>query len=648
MESQVESHGSTARTPSTGRRVALGVAQAGLLFFLVGADCANQQLTTVFNAQLAGGAAPEVKVRVVGQAGALAPGGMAERSVFVQCPRPGGPETVTVLWYPPAGATAPLFAGLQPANPEGPPPYEFAGVPVSDIAEAGALASLVVAYAAPAPPLPIGARSVVDVFTAVTASADHYSASFEDVESTTGATPAAPAVAAPTGLRTPTVTAEAADGYSWWAATQTVSPASGQPLDQTLCQSWADLFQGGKFFVAFEFPVTTPDASDVRSVSLPLVAPAGEVWAPRIELVSTQPAPTPVFSVPLELRPDHMGFAENSLPQVAGSRWLTLAPVPPQPPVACPADLTGEWELHGDVAFDLGGAASSCADCVIQEYLCLEGSSTPPIFASAKLGAQSIYQGGGTTCVGPIPLRLVGDPPAPPFTVEKTGLARTGGNALVTFAHTLRGWLAGDTETTASFSVRSARGVTWRLYSDSGLTSPLPNPVTISGPAQLDFWAAARMPFGFRGTESVTVTATSTEPGGAATWTSDHLWSGPWAAPPPSPVLHVASSLVVTNAPVTVSGVLPDGAYRVVLVPNGTWLPGECYTGGPVAALDVVVTGGSLPPTVLWPRARYGDYDALALANGCAVEYTRIVTGDGLSAAAAVAVRSQVSRRLGR
>jgi hypothetical protein len=637
------------------RRLVIGAAQAVLLLFLVGADCADKQVGTTLQAQLADGIAPEVSVRAVGQKVALTPAGAAHRGVFVQCPKPGGPDAVTVLWYPPAGASSIAFPDVQPTNPQGPAPYEFADVAVSDVADAQAAASLTVDYAAPAPPQPLGAQTVVDVFTAVTAAGNRYSASFADTEVAPGGAPVAAAPRAGTSA-VARVSARAVQGggYSWWAETQGLTPVSSVPLDQALCQSWADLFQGGTFFVALRFPVQTPDASDARSAPLPLVVPAAEASAPRLELRATDPTPATVFGVPLELRPDRLAFAENNLPHAEGERWLTLAPAA-QPAAVCPAGLTGNWALQADFALDLGGTASSCAECTIQEYLCYEGADAPFMFASSALGAQSTYQGAGTTCVGPMALRLVGDPPSPPFTLEGAGLARTSADALVQFGHTLHGLLAGDTETTARLTATSALGLSWQLYSDSALQHQITDiPVTISGSAQFDFWAAAHVPFEFSGQDSVTIVATSTAPGAAHTWTSDHFWAGAWTPPPLPPELHVGSATIQPGRPITVSGLLPDGNYRLVVVPNGAWLPGTSYEGAVMASLYVAVVNGTLPPTVVWPKATVGSYDVLALAGSClapgvtsvAAGDTRIVTGDGLSTAAAVSVRFGVSRHL--
>jgi hypothetical protein len=646
------------------RRLAKAAAKAALLLFIVGADCSNKGVDTAFLVQLVEGVAPEVSVRAVGQVAAVTPGSLAQRSVFVQCLKPGGPDAVTVLWYPPAGATSLTFPGVQPANLLGPPPYEFPDVPVSDVADPQAVASLTISYAAPAPPQPTGASTFVDVFTAVTAAGNRYSAAFADAESAGGASLAALAradgSAGSLGAQGLAGSSAADGGYSWWSAQETITPTEPVPLDQTLCQGWAELLQGGGFFVALRFPVRLPDATDVRSVPLPVVAPASAASAPRLELRATQPAPSPVFSVPLELRPDRLAFAENNLPQADGERWVTLAPSA-QPAAACPADVTGEWDLRGDLSFDFGGTSGSCSECVIQEYLCYAGSSAPFFFTSgaATIGAQMTYQGAGTTCVGPIPLRLAGAAPVPPVTLEGAGLARTSANALVKLAHRLRGWLAPDGETAVDLSLASARGIHWRLYSDSALRHPIAGPVTISGSAQFDFWAATRLPFGFRGQDSLTVTATSAEPAGAQTSTSDHIWAGGWTAPPPVPELHAGSPNIDRGSQITVSGALPDGAYRLVVVPNGAYLPGTCYTGEVLAAVDVTVSDATLPPTVVWSFAAVGSYDILALAGSCggsalagqgvsafAADDTRIVAGDDLSPVAGVVVRYAVHRHI--
>ncbi len=662
-------HGATAgtgavRTRPTGRTLALGAAKAAVLLFIVGADCSNKGVGTALDVQLVGGIAPEVSVRVVGQLGGVAPGGTAQRSVFVQCPKPGGPDAVSLLWYPPAGATALAFPDLQPTNPQGPAPYEFSGVPVSDVADALPAASVTVAYAAPAPPRPVGAATIVDTFTAVTAAGNRHSVSFEDADGAGSASLAASAGDAGGALDARALAGArlVANDYSWWSAEETVTPTSAVALDQSLCQGWADLLQGGAFFVALRFPVLTPDAADPRSVPLPVVAPVADEFAPRLDLRATQPAPATVFSVPLELRPDRLGFAENNLPQADGERWVTLAPTA-QPAAVCPADLAGEWQVVGDISLDFGGAASSCAECVLQEYLCYEGSPAPFFFATSgsSLGAQSVYHGAGTTCVGPIPVRLASTPPVPPVTLEGAGLTRSSANALVKFAHHLRGWLAPDGETTVTLSTASARGIRWQLYSDSGLHHPIGGPVTISGSAQFDFWAATQLPFGFHGPESVTVTAVPSDPADTQAWTGDFLWAGAWTPPPPVPELHAGASVVERGGLVTVSGVLPDGAYRLAMVPNGTYLPGGCYTGPVLASADVIVSNTILPPTLVWVGAAAGTYDILALAGPCgsgaiaaqgvtalSADDARIVTGDDLGPAPAVTVSFSVHRHIRR
>jgi hypothetical protein len=618
-------------------RLVAAVAKGTLLLCVVGANCSNQAVRIVSDARLTSGAAPEVRVRVVGQAVTLVPAADAQRAVFVQAARPGGPDSVTLFWYPPVGATAIAFHDLQPDNPQGPPPYRFSGVAVSDVADAGAAPSVTLSYAAPAPPQPTGAAAVVDVFTAETAAGNRYSASFEDTESAEVAHAASGA-----GGDSPADGASSLvePAYSYWAATETIDPVADVSADLQLCHDIASLLQGGTFFVALRFPVGSPDGHDARSVPLPVAQPASGSAVPHLDLLTTQPTPATVFSVPLELRPDYLGFAENNLPQASGERWVTLAPTA-QPPATCPGDFTGVWELSAGFSLDLGGTPTSCSDCVIQEYFCTQGAAAPFVFASgASAVAQSVYQGAGTSCVGPVPLRLLGSPAVPPFAVENAGLAHGSANGVVAFAHRLRGLLAPDAEATVDLGTTSSRGVPWRLYSDSGLSRPVTGPVTISGTAEFNFWAAAQLPFGFRGPESVTVSAATADGSGQTAWSADHVWAGAWTAPPAEASLEIAETVVKRGGTITVSGVLPAGAYRLAVVPNGAYLPGTCYTGVVVAAVDVTVSGDTLPATVVWSGASAGSFDVLALAGSCTggTDNARIVTGADLSPAAGVAV----------
>ena len=604
-------------------------AKALVLLAIAGADCRSRGVQMVSSAALVDGSAPAVAVRITGQAGALSPGGAALRSVFVHCPKPGGPDVVTVRWVPPAGATEVTFPGVQPSNPQGPAPFEFDAVDVTDSGDPLAPPSLAVAYAAPAPPQPTGGAVFVDCFTAALADGNEYSATFEDTVVGSGAitTAAAGTRVAPDRQEPSSVSAalrqQRADGYRWWQAAVTLQPTAAVPLGQALCQEWVAFLQDPSFFVAVRFPATA-DVADSRSAPLPLVVvDAATTGAPRVELRTAEEPPATVFTAALELRPDRLGVATAVLPVAAGERWMTLG-VSPAPPATCAEGFAGTWALYGELALDLGGADDSCRECVLDQYLCYEGSEPPFFFldaASAAMGvnAAATVQRSGVTCAGPIPLRLAGNPPAPPIAIAGANLQRANTNTLVKLAHTLRAWLASGEEADITLAVSSARGfVPWSLYLDSALQHPIQGPITISGSAQFDFWAAAQLPFGFRGKESLTVAAALAEPPGGSTTAADHLWVGAWA-PPPSPVaLVLESGAIYEGAPVRASGSLPDGDYRLVVVPNGAWVPSECYAGStPVAAVDVAVSENTLPTTTVWPAATVGTFDVLALSGQC-------------------------------
>jgi hypothetical protein len=594
-----------------------------VLLVVAGADCRTQVARLHSEAVPVDGLAPEVVVRVVGQAGPAAPGAVVTRAVLVQCPKPGGPDTVAVEWTPPAGATQVSFPDVQPDNPLGPPPYLFTGVAVSDRNDPQAPASLTVAYSAPAPPQPAGGPTFVDCFTAVTPAGNRYGATFEDSEGGGAAVGVAVADDADGPARpvAPSAAARSADGYRWWRAALTLAPASGVALDQSLCQEWAAFLQDPGFFLAVRVPAT-PDAVDVRSAPLPLVVPEPAFAGPRIELRAAQQSPAVVFEAPLELRPEWLGVAGAILPAADGERWVTIG-VATAPAAVCPEGLAGDWEVYAELALDLGGADASCSECVLQQYLCYEGAPPPFFFddPAQNLGvaAQAAIQRAGVTCAGPIPLRLTADPPAPPITLDgATWLQRMGSSGIMKAAHTLRAWLGADEQVDVTLAVASARRVPWRLYRDANLTDRITEPVTVSGDAQFDFWAAAQMPLGFKGPESIVITASPATPPGTGATAADHFWAGAWTPPPPAPALAVESASLVSGSPVVAVGSLVNGAYRLVVVPNGAWVPGECYAGDVLGAVDVTVTANTLPPTVVWAAALPGSYDVLALAGECA------------------------------
>jgi hypothetical protein len=617
-----------ARTAGGGRtRAAVGwTVKALVLLAIGGADCRSRGVSVVSEVDLVDGTPPAAAVRILGQAGAVPPGGAVTRSVHVACPKPGGPDTVTVRWTPPQGATGLSFPTLQPVNPLGPAPYEFTDVVVVDSNDPDAEPSLAVGYSAPAPPLPSGGATFVECFTAVLADGSEHSASFADAVAGSDAA-AGPAVAGAEARHeldpapVPPVAGRSADASMWWQAALTLQPPAEVPLSETLCQEWAAFLQDPSFFVAIRVPAAA-DATDPRSAPIPLVVP--DLLAPErasIELRTTGGLPATVFAAALELRPERLGLAASVLPPAGGERWMTLG-VSPEPPLSCPGGLAGAWDLHAELAFDLGGNADWCRECVLEQYFCYEGS-TPPFFfvdtasAAVRVSAEAAVQRSGVTCTGPIPLRLAGEPPQPPITLEGSELRRANANSLVKLAHTLRAWLADQEQTDVTLAVSSSRGVPWSLYSDSALQHPIQGPVTISGSAQFDFWASTKLPFGFRGPESVTVTASPSQPPGGSAWVADHLWAGAWTAPPPAIALSIESATLYEGAPVRVSGTLPVGSYRLVVVPNGAWVPGECFAGEVLADVDVTASETTLPPTVVWPAATTGSFDVLALSGPC-------------------------------
>jgi hypothetical protein len=117
---------------------------------------------------------------------------------------------------------------------------------------------------------------------------------------------------------------------------------------------------------------------------------------------------------------------------------------------------------------------------------------------------------------------------------------------------------------------------------------------------------------------------------------------------------------LVTGGAIVTSGTLPNGSYRIIAVPNGAFVPGECYGGPELAAVDVTVTDDTLPATEVWPSATAGRYDVLVLGAVCAEAGplaaagaeggSVIVACDDCSAAAGVEVTppSQIRRYLRR
>ena len=589
-------------------------------------------------------------------------GERAARSITPAAAILGAPTVAKVSWWPPKGAADIQFTGLQPNPAPAPPPFVFDNVPVAP------------PWTTPPEP-PIQVSYTGDDESAGTSGKEHWSVTSPSGETvyttetttvTFGQGPGASAVAS----GAPAVAAvrrSAAAGYSVWRTTVFLKNDE-RSMTTELCTELLDAARAGSFFGAARIPGDLLGTGEPDTFTIPLVKRDGE--SPHVDLVDYRrpPGQQTVLSIPLELSFERMGQLGEVLPVDEGSVWGALTPAPASD-FTCPQGLDippENWEAVTRVALDFGGDPAACDGCRIDAYGCYEGYADPlgllsgATAALARAAAASTYQGSGITCVGPVAVRLASEATSP-LVLSGPGMARLEPPGRLVFHHWLENYSSAAART-VTFSLVSSQGLTWRLYrGDPSANQEITGQFTVGGfnaealSAVADVPAlGTALPGGgsvHEGSETLTITATTVGTPGQLTLNTDIAWLGSWTPPPIVPRLQNAAAQVGRGAPVVVSGELAAGNYRLVVVPNGSFAAGECYAGTVVAAVDVVVAGGTLPATTVWGVSAPGGYDVLALVSGCdaaagatsAAAGTLIVAGDDLSAAAGVTVSTRFS-----
>ncbi len=426
----------------------------------------------------------------------------------------------TTRYWPPDGAFAVFFTGLQPDNPQGPPPFVFTGVP------GAASTELVAHYGAPDLPVNRARYDAAEMCQVVEANGTtttmlHFT--------TVTAAPVAAATAPPAVLDAAAIEPAAAATYTWWLP-EFYFGVAGVTMTTSVCTAANSYFQGGSFFVAARLPIS--DAAP----QVPIVFRYGEPGNyPSLDLLdeSSWPAVTKT-SLPLEVRHDWLDWAENALPRADGEHWTTLAPSPTAP-VTCPAGLNlTSWEYYTAVPIDAGTDSTAWDEKVFPAYLCFVGATPPPFVAPT--GAQLIASalgatGGGDTvmALGPFPIRLPGGNPQPPFSVHGAGLRGVMPPKRVELFFMVENLT--NLTVTATVTLKSKLKLPWKAYNGSfaepDLGSPITAPLTITRYSSAEVWAVVDVPDGVGGDETVTLTATSPSTG-RSTWNTGLLWFGNW------------------------------------------------------------------------------------------------------------------------
>jgi hypothetical protein len=329
-----------------------------------------------------------------------------------------------------------------------------------------------------------------------------------------------------------------------------------QKMTPEFCQQWFDFWQSGNAYLALRFPELGATPAYTDSYSLPAVFRGA--YSPTVSLVdNSDHLFTKVITTPMTYRPEVFEFLANELPAVDGEHWIALD-VPTTPKATCPGTLdipAGDWTFYISFALDFGGLPESCEECVLPLYYCYEseGPALAHPLVTGVLGERGLepaYQGLGTTCFGPQPIRLRDwsspDTPDTSFEFHDTNFDYITTTQTISFPHRL--WNLGMDPVTVSFDFTSTLGLPWVIYSGtvSGPTAPLEGPLTLVEPyVTKRIWMVADVPDGTQGMEALSIKATDVTSSTLSMQTSDLLWIGEWVEPPGKPDYRLYLPLVV-------------------------------------------------------------------------------------------------------
>lgn len=489
--------------------------------------CYEDAYTDSPESTLKSGQTPSFQVRLQANARQAGPGERATRTM-------GGtgdpaPSQVSYRWTPPYGATNLSFN--PPPEPGGPPYVWLDRAPDDEID---------ISYDQPS--LPPGESAMLATDTAL-AEWDGQSSAASFTTLITNE-PLQRTWVEPLSLLPPAAPARtnAATAVNLWQAGRWVDPP-GITLTTAVCQDWIDFLQGDDVFVAARMPVS-PTAALTESYPLPVVF--GGEYSNTLQVIEWG-NPTPIITVPVDLRPERFTFLANALPSAPGEHWVALGLA--TDPFTCPSGLelpADRWSFLGLTQLDLTHQPNNCEGCVLQTYYCYEGEEQPSIFGTLASAARVLagmfagdasvtsYQGWGITCLGPQPLPLETSP-----TWMLGGSSATWATA--TLPITLHHYIGNLTGNPMTFTLdhTSTLGIEWNIYGDTGgepdLGDPITQPITVVG--FLDFWMISeQVPTNMADSpHTLIITATSVVSPADSAWTSDLIWVGDWVAPPPPP-----------------------------------------------------------------------------------------------------------------
>jgi len=326
-----------------------------------------------------------------------------------------------------------------------------------------------------------------------------------------------------------------------------IAPGGGHEITEGLWNQWLAQAPAGTPFVAIQFPLGSLH-TDANGYDLPVVHDGDR--SPRLTLIDyTQRPGRPVFTQTLAYKPQYLDLLRRAYPGEEDLYWVTLglasdADVDPPPGLGIAAD---DWEAYLSIWLDLRGAPQELLDETIYLYAGFDGDGVTQRSAqTSALGlaleasgtGAHLYQGGGITIIGPMPVRLRGhrhvEPVKPGIRLDHGNAGRIEPGGTITTWHKVAS-LTQDA-VTVDLKVETDLGSTVALYAGEYggpklPLEPLANPLPLDARESDYVVLVGQVPAGAQGVEAWTLHATIAGQPEETTSVTDLIWVGDWMTP---------------------------------------------------------------------------------------------------------------------
>ena len=326
-----------------------------------------------------------------------------------------------------------------------------------------------------------------------------------------------------------------------------IAPGEGHAISETLWTQYLSEAPEGTPFVAIQFPLGSLHAES-NSYDLPVVF--GDGRSPSLKLIDYTDLPSsPVYTQTLVYKPAYLDLLERAFPGDDDLYWVALG-LPSDVDLNPPPGLSiaeDEWEAYLSIWLDLRGVPEELLDETIYLYVGFEGDGVTKRSAQASaLGlaleasgsGTHLYQGGGVTIVGPMPVRLRGrryvEPVKPGIKLDHANAGRIEPGGTITTWHKVANLTQGAI--TVDLAVEADLGSKVALYVGEWggpklPLEPLPNPLPLDAQGSAYVALIGQTLAGAQGVEAWTLHATIAGQPEETTSVTDLIWVGDWMTP---------------------------------------------------------------------------------------------------------------------